>query len=72
MREGTPEADLFYHLLLDEPDAFAQEHAAGEGAAAPATSASASFGLVQFMDHIRTEVVSGLNKEAQAAAGVKA
>ena len=71
VREGSEEAELFSQLLLDEPDLLvvhdstggaptASEEEGGGGAGAPA-----SFGLAQFLDHVRGEV--GLHLAAAAA-----
>ncbi|KAL6760798.1 hypothetical protein V8C86DRAFT_2548426 [Haematococcus lacustris] len=57
VREGTEEAELFHHLLLDEPDRDAT-------GAAPNTAA---FGLLQFLDHITIEVSRNLRNGTQQA-----
>lgn len=75
MREGTDEAALFFHLLLDEPDEQEPAVTAGTPASGGTTpqgssagsGTTAQFGLVQFLEHIRLEVVSALKAEAQAS-----
>eukprot|EP00195_Chlamydomonas_chlamydogama_P017072 CAMPEP_0202896248 /NCGR_PEP_ID=MMETSP1392-20130828/5266_1 /ASSEMBLY_ACC=CAM_ASM_000868 /TAXON_ID=225041 /ORGANISM="Chlamydomonas chlamydogama, Strain SAG 11-48b" /LENGTH=777 /DNA_ID=CAMNT_0049581523 /DNA_START=303 /DNA_END=2636 /DNA_ORIENTATION=+ len=60
-REGTEEAELFSALLLDEAEGHAppgQSQGGGE---------SAMFGLVQFLEHIRTEVGTQLRGETALA-----
>ncbi|KAJ9517351.1 hypothetical protein QJQ45_016723 [Haematococcus lacustris] len=57
VREGTEEAELFHHLLLDEPDRDAT------GAAVN----TAAFGLLQFLDHITVEVSRNLRNGTQQA-----
>ena len=68
MREGSEEAELFSQLLLDEPDLIVA-HDSSTGGAPPASEeeagAPASFGLTQFLDHVRGEV--GLHLAAAAA-----
>ena len=72
VREGSEEAELFSQLLLDEPD-FITAHddgtsgtpAVSEEAGGGGGGAQASFGLAQFLDHVRGEV--GLHLAAAAA-----
>ena len=76
VREGTAEADLFFQLLLDEPELPEPEP---QGAAAAATAgpgqlgsqtdaslpSSTQYGLGQFLEHVRGEVLVHLASEAQ-------
>ena len=70
VREGSEEAELFSQLLLDEPDLIVSHDDSTSSGAPPAAAseeagAPASFGLAQFLDHVRGEV--GLHLTAAAA-----
>ena len=62
VREGGEGSELFFHLLLDEPDAAPAAESGGGTGAGPAGGGHT--GLVQFLEHIRQEVLSALRLEA--------
>lgn len=61
LRESSEEGELFEQLLLDEPEGHA-----GSSNGAPA------FGLMQFLQHIHSEVDTQLHIEADAVASAAA
>lgn len=77
VKEGDDGADLFYSLLIDDPDELADtpipplgqqasqaDATAGQqGATAPASAGPSPTGVQQFVEHIKAEVFTQLQPQ---------
>ncbi len=67
IHEGSEECELFFQLLLDEPEqqevALNQATATqpSQGGGTDLSSSQSQYGLAQFLDHVRGEVLKSLN-----------